>query len=124
MLQFRFFDHSDFLSHLSNHSDPLEKLNAAINWEAFRKPMNDLLFVERKSNAGRTPFDYVLMLKVLVLQSLYGLSDQQVDCNRRPSKRTKDLLDIMRLVEAHKSLISLLPPEIALKIAAMENGEI
>lgn len=79
MLQFSFFDHSDFLSHLSTHRDPLEKLNAAINWEAFRKPMNELLCVERKSNAGRTPFDYVLMLKVLVLQSLYGLSDQQVE---------------------------------------------
>lgn len=79
MLQFSFFDHSDFITHLNKHRDPLEKLNAAINWESFRKPLNDLLRADRKNNAGRTPFDYVLMLKVLVLQSLYGLSDQQIE---------------------------------------------
>src|ERR1043166_121342 len=35
------------------------------------------------------------------------------DSRRRPSKRRKDLLDIMRLVEAHPELTPLLPPDAA-----------
>jgi hypothetical protein len=38
------------------------------------------------------------------------------DPERRASKRQKDLLDIMRLVEAHPKLKKLLPPEIADKV--------
>jgi len=34
---------------------------------------------EHKSNAGRQPLDGVLMFKVLILQSLYNLSDKQVE---------------------------------------------
>ena len=40
---------------------------------------------ERKSNAGRKPFDVVLMFKLLILQTLYNLVDEQVDyqiCDR------------------------------------------
>ena len=33
----------------------------------------------RKSNAGRKPFDAILMLRMLVLQSLYNLADEQVE---------------------------------------------
>jgi len=33
----------------------------------------------RKNHAGRKPFDAVLMFKVLVLQSLYNLSDDQIE---------------------------------------------
>jgi hypothetical protein len=38
------------------------------------------------------------------------------DPERRASKRQKDLLDIMRLVEAHPKLRKLLPAEVARKI--------
>lgn len=34
---------------------------------------------ERKSNAGRRPYDVVLMLKILILQSLYNLSDNRTE---------------------------------------------
>jgi hypothetical protein len=34
---------------------------------------------ERKSNAGRRPIDPVLMLKVMFVQRLYGLSDEQAE---------------------------------------------
>jgi len=37
----------------------------------------------RKSNAGRKPFDVVLMFKMLVLQTLYNLVDEQVECRIR-----------------------------------------
>src|SRR5882724_5492720 len=39
------------------------------------------------------------------------------DSQRRPSKRQKDLLDVMRLVEAHPKLRKLVPPALAKKIA-------
>jgi transposase, IS5 family len=34
---------------------------------------------DRKSNAGRKPYDAVLMFKILVLQTLYNLSDDQLE---------------------------------------------
>jgi IS5 family transposase len=34
---------------------------------------------ERKSNAGRKPYDAILKFKVLVLQSLYNPSDEQTE---------------------------------------------
>lgn len=39
------------------------------------------------------------------------------DRARRPSKRQKDLMDIMRLVEAHPELMSQLPKEVAERIS-------
>lgn len=34
---------------------------------------------ERKSNAGAKPYDVVMMFKILVIQSLYNLSDDAVE---------------------------------------------
>lgn len=34
--------------------------------------------VNLKNNAGARPFDYVMMFKIMILQSLFGLSDKQV----------------------------------------------
>ena len=34
---------------------------------------------EKKSRAGRKPFDAILMLRMLILQSLYNLSDEQIE---------------------------------------------
>ncbi len=36
-------------------------------------------FVNRKSSAGRKPWDEVLVFKCLVLQALYNLSDDQAE---------------------------------------------
>jgi len=53
--------------------DPLPKLKKLVDWERFRPELEAVRGKERKSNAGRKPFDVVLMFKVLVLQSLYNL---------------------------------------------------
>ena len=34
----------------------------------------------RKSNAGRKPLDAIVMFRMLVLQTLNNLSDEQVEC--------------------------------------------
>ena len=55
---------------LDGGGDPLPKLRRMVNWERFRPELERIREQERKSNAGRKPFDVVLMFKVLVLQSL------------------------------------------------------
>lgn len=79
MSQISLLDHSDYLDHLSKHKDPLEKLQQSINWSVFRPILNRFLKKARKSNAGRPAFDSLFMLKVTILQSLYGLSDAQTE---------------------------------------------
>lgn len=70
-----FFDIEFHLDDLSRNGDPLVKLKSLIPWESFREPLSAVREKERQSNAGRKPFDVILMLKILVLQSLYNLSD-------------------------------------------------
>ncbi len=78
MSQIGLFDVEYKLAELSAMGDPLEKLNNAINWGHFKPVLNKVFRKARKSNAGRPPFDYVMMFKVLVLQTMYNLSDAQV----------------------------------------------
>jgi len=74
-----FFDVADRLAKLGEKSEPLLRLNALIDWEAFRPDLLRVREKERKSNAGAKPFDVVLMFKVLVLQQLHNLSDDGIE---------------------------------------------
>lgn len=75
-----FFDDQEQLAKLSKLNDPLEKLSARIDFEVFRETLNDIYQkTDRKSLAGAPPFDYVLMFKMIVLQRLYNLSDEQME---------------------------------------------
>jgi IS5 family transposase len=80
--QLGFYDLDERLEAISAKGDPLEALNALVPFESFRAEIEKVVRLapeERKSNAGRKPFDAVLMFKVLVLQTLYNLSDEQVE---------------------------------------------
>jgi IS5 family transposase len=79
MGQMSFFTMEDRFASLSKCGDPLERLNIIIPWEEFRPVLNRALRKERKSEAGRKPFDYVMMLKILLLESLYNLADDQME---------------------------------------------
>jgi transposase len=57
----------------------LERLNADVEWEIFRPTLEQLCAGERKSPAGRKPIDPVLMFKIVILQRLYNLSDDQTE---------------------------------------------
>jgi len=59
--------------------DPLEKFATAIPWERFRSLLSGVHEKARKSNAGRKPLDVMLIFKILILQTLYNLSDQRVE---------------------------------------------
>jgi hypothetical protein len=74
------FDEHFLLERLTKLKDPLVKLEKHIDWNIFA-PILDVVFSkpENSSNAGRPPFDRVLMFKILILQSLYNLSDDAME---------------------------------------------
>lgn len=74
-----FFDRENRLQSISQLGAPLERLTAVIPWEVFRPQLKPVHEKERKSNAGRKPFEVVLMFKILILQTLYNLADEQVE---------------------------------------------
>lgn len=76
---FGFFDQDIRLTKLSKLGDPLEKLNSGIDFELFRNFLEESLIQPTKGKGGRPPYDYVLMLKVLILQRYYNLSNDQVE---------------------------------------------
>lgn len=74
-----FFDVENRYKRLSEAGDPLERLNGAVDWELFRKPLLKVLKRSDRIKGGRPPFDAVMMFKILVLQVLYNLSDDQAE---------------------------------------------
>jgi transposase, IS5 family len=77
-MQLGFFDLTNRYEGISAEGDPLERLNKMMDWKIFLPLINRAFERERKSEAGRKPYDRLLMFKLLVLQSLYNLSDHQV----------------------------------------------
>ena len=83
MGQLGFFDADKRLEALSARGDPLEAIDHLVPWEQL--PCRHLEAVAltpdelKKSSAGRKPFDAILMFRMLVLQALNNLSDEQVE---------------------------------------------
>ena len=100
-----FFEKEFRLEELERCGDPLTKLNELIPWEEFRPELERMRKSEeeRKSPAGRKPFDVVLMFKIMILQSLYNLSDAAVEF------QVKDRLSFMRFLNL--SLADRVPDE-------------
>ena len=73
------FDLQIRLDRIDKNSDPLATLDKMIDWELFRPALKTLRDKPRKSKAGAKGYDVVLMFKALVLQSLYNLSDEQLE---------------------------------------------
>lgn len=74
-----FFDLDNRHQQLEALGDPLPKLNQIVDWEAFRPVLLKIREKPRKNTSGRKPYDVVLMFKVLVLQHLYNLADDQTE---------------------------------------------
>jgi|SRR5215204_1795739 len=82
MGQLGFFDADKRLMALSAKGDPLEAIDGLVPWESFRSDLEAAVLTpeaERKSAAGRKPTDVILLFRMLILQSLYNLSDEQVE---------------------------------------------
>ena len=78
-MQLGLFDESSRMEKLSKLGDSLVRLNQVIDWEQFRPILTDVLKKEPKGPGGRPPYDCVLMFKILVLQRVYNLSDDQTE---------------------------------------------
>lgn len=81
--QFSFFDLEDRLEKIHQIADFLPRLDTLVDWSIFRYQLSKVRDKERKSNAGRPAYDVILMFKMLVLQSLYNLSDEQAELQVR-----------------------------------------
>jgi transposase, IS5 family len=82
MAQMTFFDADNRLAALSKQGDPLEAIAGLVPWEEFRAEIEAVVLTadaDKKSNAGRKPIDALVLLRMLVLQSLYNLSDEQAE---------------------------------------------
>lgn len=69
-----FWDIEDRLTELSAEGDPLERLSATVDFDLFRPVLVMALQRDKAARLGRPPFCPVLKFKMLVLQSLHGLS--------------------------------------------------
>ena len=74
-----FWDIDERYVRLSEAGDPLEKLNALVPWEVFRKPLAKALKRSDDARGGRPPYDPVMMFRIMGLQGLYSLSDDRAE---------------------------------------------
>jgi IS5 family transposase len=84
------FDTFSAYGRLDKCTDPLLRLNKAIDWELFRPQLSG---IRRNRDVGRKAFDVLMMFKILVLQSLYNLADDAMEYMIR------DRLSFMRFLE-------------------------
>jgi len=87
-----FFDIETRAAKLTDMGDPLVKLDANIDWEAFRPDLDRVHVEARKSNAGAKPIDVVPTFRMLVLQHLYNLADEGIEY------QVRDRLSFMRFL--------------------------
>jgi IS5 family transposase len=86
MGQMGFFDVAKRYAGLDAKKDPLLRIDALVPWESFRGRLEAAWrkpAAERKSKAGRKPWDAIVIFKAIVLCELYNLSDDQVEYQLR-----------------------------------------
>ena len=74
-----FWDVDHRLEELSAHGDPLEKLAATVDFEIFRSDLIAALGARDPTRGGHPGFDPVLKFRMLVLQTMHGLSLDQTE---------------------------------------------
>ena len=71
--------------------DRLSQITNLIEWEPFR-PILEEMYHNKTERGGRPNFDVILMLKVLLLQQWYGLSDFETE------KQISDRISFMKFL--------------------------
>ena len=79
MIQPGFFDLQDRLHKIDKTGDPLAKINETVNWDMFRPVLEKARDKGRQSTVGPKGYDVILLFKILILQSLYNLSDDATE---------------------------------------------
>ena len=68
------------------------------DWDGFRAELAQIRDKPRKSKAGRKPFDVLLRFKVLVLQQMYNLGDDQTEYQIQRSTPELDICILIKWV--------------------------
>src|SRR3954464_8986948 len=87
-----FFDIEERLRELSAKGDDLECIKGLVNFGKFRADLEAAVPRADRSRGGRSPFDHVLMFKVLILQTMHALFDERCEY------LIKDRLSFMRFL--------------------------
>jgi len=84
------FDVDARLRDLSANGDDLERVNALVDFEAFRPEIEQVVPRADRAKGGRPPYDHALMFRILILQASHLPSDE------RAEYLVKDRLSFMR----------------------------
>ncbi len=74
------FDDHFLTQKLGKLGNPLEKLDRFIDWRIFENTVNEASSSKQmEKKGGRPPYDRLMLFKALIIQSLYNLSDEQLE---------------------------------------------
>ena len=76
------FDTHIRMKKIEKNGDPLVMLNQMIDWEMFRAKLETIRPPKPPEPCrypGRKPYDVILMFKMLILQTLYNLSEERIE---------------------------------------------
>ncbi len=73
-----FWDEQQRVRKLQDKKPVLKSLADSIPWESFRPLLDKGYVQELKNNAGRKRIDPLVLFKMLVLQQLFNLSDEEL----------------------------------------------
>ena len=79
MFQPGLFDFENRLYKIDKTGDPLTKIDESVDWEIFRPTLTKARDKNRQSNVGPKGYDLILLFKILIIQSLYNLSDDATE---------------------------------------------
>ncbi|WP_231594974.1 transposase [Synechococcus sp. CBW1107] len=74
-----FWDEQQRVAKLKEKKPVLQRLSESIPWDSFRPLLDKGYVQERKTNAGRKRIDPLILFKILVLQQLFNLSDEELE---------------------------------------------
>ena len=77
-MQRSFFEIEDCYNRLDKAQDPLLKLNKMINWGGLKSILESIRF-ETTERGGRPGIDPLIMVRCLLLQALYNISDESCE---------------------------------------------
>lgn len=87
-----FWDFSERHQKLAAQKGFLIALDELVPWEVFQPILAQVHDKPRKSKAGRNPIDVIVMFKLLVLQQMYNISDDELEY------QVNDRLSFMRFL--------------------------
>ena len=87
-----FWDFETRHQKLETKKELLICLDEMIPWDEFRPLLESVYAKPRKSKAGRPPIDVIVMFKLLILQQLYTISDDELEY------QVNDRLSFMRFL--------------------------